>query len=386
MTKQNSLHIALFVPDLEGRSGWSRYAVDLGKALHAEGHRLTAFVARTCEHIDWCNQLPLLADDLQYMTNPLRCFAHVGRVRKALRNGRFDVVHIVYEPSALLLGVPGTLHEAVCLTLHSTYAVMPLRSGIMARWLMKRAYAKANLLIAVSAFTKNMLCKEEPALWQKLQLGEKTTVIYNSIDVSRMQPRADKSIGTASTVRMVSVGGVKPRKGYMEAIRAVAAYKARSTRPVRYDIYGALHDTSYVQDLREYIRESNLSDSVYLHGSVDDTVLAKAYDDADVFLLLSKAKGFHAEGYGLVFLEANAWGTPVIAPNTGGCPEAVEEGRSGFVCDAENSAEVAEAIARIIDEKVIAPSSCIQWAAAHASALGARAMADAYASVLRKKN
>ena len=56
------------------------------------------------------------------------------------------------------------------------------------------------------------------------------------------------------------------------------------------------------------------------------------------------------EGFGIVFLEANACGKPVVAGRTGGVAEAVADGETGLLVDPENVDEIAAAVLRLLDD------------------------------------
>ena len=67
---------------------------------------------------------------------------------------------------------------------------------------------------------------------------------------------------------------------------------------------------------------------------------------ADLFVMPSRSRffGLEVEGLGIVYLEASACGIPVIAGNSGGAPDAVLEGVTGFCVDGTNVAEIASAV------------------------------------------
>ena len=109
-------------------------------------------------------------------------------------------------------------------------------------------------------------------------------------------------------------------------------------------------------DLHEYIT---------LHGAVSDEVLSAAFKKADLFMLLSKKIGNHVEGFGLVLLEASAAGIPVIGPNNGGCPEAIDEGVSGYVCDPSMPSRVSDRMADVLIHQKITRSHCRLFAEKH---------------------
>ncbi len=100
--------------------------------------------------------------------------------------------------------------------------------------------------------------------------------------------------------------------------------------------------------LEALAREVGLEDRVRFTGRVPDERLVAELRDADLFILTPAETPRSFEGFGLVYLEANAAGTPVLAARTGGVPEAVEEGISGFFVDALTEAAVAHAILRFL--------------------------------------
>ena len=64
--------------------------------------------------------------------------------------------------------------------------------------------------------------------------------------------------------------------------------------------------------------------------------------------------GVDVEGFGMVFLEANACGRPVVASRSGGVPEAVAEGESGLLVPPDDPAATAAAIVRILADPALA--------------------------------
>ena len=72
--------------------------------------------------------------------------------------------------------------------------------------------------------------------------------------------------------------------------------------------------------------------------------IVSLYNLADLFVLLSREEPPDVEGFGLVFLEAAACGLPSLGGRSGGIPEAIEEGRSGWLVDPGNTQAIAATI------------------------------------------
>lgn len=72
------------------------------------------------------------------------------------------------------------------------------------------------------------------------------------------------------------------------------------------------------------------------------------------------------EGFGIVYLEANAAGTPVLATRTGGIADAVADGRSGYFAASPTPSDIAHALRRFLSGAVqFEPGLVRAWAEAH---------------------
>jgi phosphatidyl-myo-inositol dimannoside synthase len=109
--------------------------------------------------------------------------------------------------------------------------------------------------------------------------------------------------------------------------------------------------------------------------------LERFYGEADLFLMPAKTTLTTFEGFGIVFLEANARGVPCIGPQRSGAAEAIAEGRSGFRVDPRDPLQIAERMHRILDEHAIDPSHCVAWAREHSLEAQLQAVENVYASL-----
>lgn len=147
---------------------------------------------------------------------------------------------------------------------------------------------------------------------------------------------------------------MKRKKGYLESIRAIRRFL--DLHPVRltYDIIGNnTIDPHFTRELLTEIAKQNLEHVVTLRGKLSEAELDATYRRADLFLLPSLQEDDYFEGFGLVFIEANARGTPVIGGDTGGCPEAIDESVSGYVCDPDDTDALAARMEDILLKNMI---------------------------------
>jgi glycosyltransferase involved in cell wall biosynthesis len=87
---------------------------------------------------------------------------------------------------------------------------------------------------------------------------------------------------------------------------------------------------------------------VFFLGAVSDAELRELYRKASVFVLTPQQEGLHFEGFGLVYLEAGAYGLPVVGTSSGGVPDAVQDGVTGLLVDPQDVEGAAQALLRLL--------------------------------------
>lgn len=93
--------------------------------------------------------------------------------------------------------------------------------------------------------------------------------------------------------------------------------------------------------------------NVVVTGEVSWADLADAHAALDVFAMPCRTRllGTDVEGLGIVYLEAQACGVPVVAGRSGGAPEAVRDGETGLVVEGRDETEVAAALTRLLSDR-----------------------------------
>ena len=248
----------------------------------------------------------------------------VIRLRKGLREGNFDVIH-VHEPIAPVVGwdactfdtggvpVVGTFHAY-----SSNWLPHTIARTIGARRVLNRLTAR----IAVS----------EAAQWTGERFfGGTYDVIPNGVDTS-VAPRGPKPPSDA--LRVVFVGREEERKGLPVLLSAFAGL--RQHIPVRLQIIGAEGDG--VEPLLAQVEGG--MDGIQVLGRVGDAELWRRLHDADVLC----APSLGGESFGMVLTEAFAAGTPVVASDIAGYRQVVTHGRDGLLTTPGDPLELAEVL------------------------------------------
>jgi phosphatidylinositol alpha-1,6-mannosyltransferase len=179
---------------------------------------------------------------------------------------------------------------------------------------------------------------------------ERIVTAYPSVDAERFRPGLPFSdlragIGLTAAQRVIlSVGRLQLRKGFDQVIRSLPRLLERGI-DVHYVIIGIGDERNYLQGLSV---ELGVSDRLHLLGHVEQEDLPRWYNACDLFAMPNRDIEGDTEGFGIVYLEANACAKPAIAGRAGGTGSAVEDGINGLRVDGDDVQAVAGAIARVL--------------------------------------
>lgn len=205
----------------------------------------------------------------------------------------------------------------------------------------RRALRDSDRVVVVSSFTRDAVV----ALMGPGAAGQ-VVLIQNGVDTGHFQPSPKspellRLYGLEGCFVYVSVSRLVEKKGTDTAIRAFAQVLARHP-DCRLLVVGS---GPYREVLDRIARDASVAESVVFAGAVADDDLVAHYQLGDVFVMPNRRMpDGDTEGFGLVFLEANACGLPAIAGRDGGSTEAVEDGVNGLVVDGHSVDAVAAAM------------------------------------------
>jgi phosphatidylinositol alpha-1,6-mannosyltransferase len=171
------------------------------------------------------------------------------------------------------------------------------------------------------------------------------------VDVETFRPDVDgfevrARHGLAGRQVIACVSRLVRRKGQDTLLRALPMVRA-AVPDVTLLLVG---DGAYRTDLEKLAGRLGVADAAVFTGGVPHRELPAHYAAADVFAMPCRTRraGFDVEGLGIVYLEASATGLPVLAGDSGGAPDAVRDGETGYVVDGRDVHAVAERLITLL--------------------------------------
>jgi phosphatidyl-myo-inositol dimannoside synthase len=146
---------------------------------------------------------------------------------------------------------------------------------------------------------------------------------------------------------VVCVSRMVPRKGQDLLIKAWPAVRSRSGCDPLLMLVG---DGSYRPSLERLVKQAGVADSVLFTGPVSWDDLPAYYDAGNVFAMPCRTRraGLDVEGLGIVYLEASATGLPVIGGDSGGAPDAILDGETGYVVGGRDEEALTDKLVQLL--------------------------------------
>lgn len=214
------------------------------------------------------------------------------------------------------------------------------------RWMTRVVLQGAKSVIANSRSSARIVEEE----WRLP--GERVRVLYPGVDTGYFAPAerdaaARARLGWGDRPVVLTVGRLQKRKGHDQMIHAVGLLR-RAIPDVLYAIAGEGEERG---PLEELVARGGLDRHVQFRGEVEDRELLDCYQQCDLFVLPNRQVGRDIEGFGIVLLEAQACGKPVIAGASGGTAEAIRIPESGLVIPCHDPREIAAAVGDLFDDR-----------------------------------
>lgn len=345
-------------------SGASLYCFELARALAAYGHDVHVFTP------------PNGREDPAYTLHPILTCRLPDDIEPLLQHS-IDVWHslyFVYAPMALhVQPFFVTVHGDDAFSFFVPYR-LPLRNTLQRNLLWRlrpslRSRIDSWLDRGERVYDKRMAARALPHVAQVIAVssytGERVRMGYSAaaqrisvippgisehfFDTPLQKNSTDRACPNFLTVtRLDDAYRIKNVHGVIAALGLL-----KDRYDFRYTIVSGTVVGNYRQELEEQVNQLGLQNRVFFKGRLSDEALSECYRDTDLFILASYAEPGNFEGFGIVFLEANANGVPVLTTRSGGMTDYVVDGQNGLYADDPSPEGISRALIRFFEGEVI---------------------------------
>lgn len=258
------------------------------------------------------------------------CFAAI----RAVLFRKYDLIHVHWPFPHGLMGQAARMFSGAPLVIMSHGAEFALARR--KKWIqpfLRQSLRAANLRIANSTDTARQVTEVSGKHCEVLPYG-------TTVSAASAKQAANK------IPRVLFTGRLIERKGVEYLLKAIPL--VLDQQDAKFVITGNGEQKDRLEKLH---KEMNLGDSAEFLGFVSNEQLAEEYAKCDVWVnpAIVDAWG-DAEGLGVGSIEAYAYRKPVVATNTGGIPDTIRHGETGYLVEEKNPEALAEAILDLIQD------------------------------------
>ncbi|MEM7645923.1 MAG: glycosyltransferase family 4 protein, partial [Pseudomonadota bacterium] len=175
---------------------------------------------------------------------------------------------------------------------------------------------------------------------------KKVHVVHNGVNPNLV------SIGESSAVNspyplVLTACRLMPHKGIDKVLHAISFLRQEFPN-IQYRIVGQGPDR---ERLDRIVSDLKIEAHVEFLGPVSQETLDQEYRNAHLFTMLSRQQDHHVEGFGLVFLEAALRKTASLGGDSGGVPDAIADGQTGWLVDPLDQEKINQKFLEILSDR-----------------------------------
>ncbi len=182
---------------------------------------------------------------------------------------------------------------------------------------------------------------------QNLIEGEKPTVVAYPPTDRFGEAISEQEIKERSKKQELSIlflGNIIHRKGLHTLLEAITRLPSI---PFRLDVVGSLTtEPAYAKQMQNFVSVNELSSIVHFHSSLDNRPLIEKLKQAHLLVVPSSY-----EGFGIVYLEGMCFGLPAIGTTAGAAGEIIEQGKTGYLIEPNDTTTLAHHLAQIASDR-----------------------------------
>lgn len=326
------MRICVLTNNLDNKNGGGRFSREFINSLKDYDSNIGIDILVT-EKSDVVNSINLIS------SSKIKLISNFFKIRNILKKN--DIIHAFdcfpYGVIATIASIG--LNKKIIITAIGSGSIKPLYENW--RPLLKWAYKRADVITAISDYTASEIKKKVKDL--------DIHVVIPGINYKNFADKQDDSGNKIKSDYILSVGRIKPRKGYEFSIKAFSEV-LKKIPSLKYIIVGSGRG-DYFDKINQLVETLGIKESVFFKENISDDELVSLYINAKLFILISQNVDFDVEGFGLVFVEAAAFGIPSIGSRNCGAESAILDGENGWLVDPKNIYEIAERIVQTLEDK-----------------------------------
>ncbi|MGH8792039.1 MAG: glycosyltransferase family 4 protein [Stackebrandtia sp.] len=214
------------------------------------------------------------------------------------------------------------------------------------RTALRRIARYTDVVTYLGEYTRDKLA---PAIGDLTRLERLTF----GVDTDRFSPEVDgkpirKRYGLGDRPVVGCVSRLVPRKGQDMLIRTLPRLRQAVPEATLLLVGGGPYESS----LRRLAQRCGVAEHVVITGAADSEELPAHFAAADVFAMpcRTRRRGLDVEGLGVVYLEAAATGLPVVVGDSGGAPDTVRDGETGYVVDGRDVDDITARLVELLQD------------------------------------
>ena len=264
---------------------------------------------------------------------PIYALFYKPQIVHAVMESYAGIALLLYCYIAKLFG----LKSKTILTLQSGDLDEKVIQGRIPTWLWRKIHTMPDYITAISSYLKNRAIK--------LGVAEnKISIIPNGVDLQLVESYKLKVVSRVPH-RIVCVARLSSEKGLEYLLDALPLIKREFSDAHLVLVGGGILENN----LKSQAKQLGILDSVFFLGAQPHEKAIEEMRQAEVFVCPSLA-----EGLGIVFIEAQALGVPVIGTNVGGIPDVIRDGETGLLVPPRDSRAIADAVIKVFRDKNLA--------------------------------
>jgi phosphatidylinositol alpha-1,6-mannosyltransferase len=291
---------------------------------------------------------PVLCESHVDVRRPFRewqAFRWLRKFKRQRAGNECPTVCGIWYPEGLIAYFAGV--RPLVILAHGAELLPPASRWRRRLWsaLQRRVLESANLVIANSEYTRQLVARAA----SKSRVQE----IPLAVDVQRFAPgdreAAKKKLGVEGKRVLCTVARLHPYKGIDIVLHAMANLTSEERNDVVYLIVGR---GPHEQELKDLAVTLGVTQHIRWLGFVAEEELPEIYHASDLFVLCTRdaPEQRSVEGFGLVFLEAQSSGVPVVGTNTGGISAAIRDGDGGWLIEQDDATALAGIFRKLVRE------------------------------------